>query len=223
MGRASSTRVFKGGAGGGWGGGTDAQAQRETTGDSRETVGRRSGDTSLSKPSWTLKIWEKTPQAKLEDRFFLEKDTKIFFQNTPPEKLLSPVGFLSWPDCLPLNVSRCLPSVSRCLPLGGGDVQSVSWRGVSKKICLCIFPKKLIFQFRLGGLFPSFQRPTRLGKGSVSRPPPDCLPFGLCAHAPSVPPPPLPGASLKHPRSKPPPTPPTPRAGPSEQIAWVKT
>ena len=28
------------------------------------------------------------------------------------------------------------------------------------------FQKQFIFQFRLGSLFPSFQRPTRLGKGS---------------------------------------------------------
>ena len=71
------------------------------SGDSRETVGRRSGDTSLSKPSWTLKTWENTPQEKLEHRLFLKKTQKSFLKNTPPEKSLSPVGF------------SCCPTVSR--------------------------------------------------------------------------------------------------------------
>ena len=94
----------------------NAQAQRETkeherasptgdngrqTGDSRETVGRQSGDTSLSKPSWTLKTWEKTPQPKLEHRFFLKKNQNSFLK-TPLQRNY----------CLPLLFGRG-PTVSR--------------------------------------------------------------------------------------------------------------
>ena len=88
--------------------------------------------------------------------------------------------------CLP-TVSRlspdCLPTVSRCLPLGL-RVRTKKQRetiifleGCFEKKPLGFFPKMSMFQFRLGGLFPSFQRPTRLGKGSVllatTRVPPD--------------------------------------------------
>ena len=40
------------------------------TRDTRETDERRTRDTPLSKPSWTLKFEEKTSEAKLRFRFF---------------------------------------------------------------------------------------------------------------------------------------------------------
>ena len=42
--------------------------------------------TSLPKPSWTLKSWEKTPQAKLEHRYFWGKNKQTFFLKTPLQK-----------------------------------------------------------------------------------------------------------------------------------------